>query len=103
MPICSVVITKPGYSTFCEALGQGLGVIAVERQGFAEAEVLMAGLKEHGWHRHLSLAAFLAGEWQLNTPLIPPTKQALPRGGEIEAAQFLLELLKTNNCEADCL
>ena len=100
MPICSVVITKPGYSTFCEALSQGLGVIAVERQGFAEAEVLMAGLKEHGWHRQLSLAAFLAGDWHLDTPLTPPTKPALTRGGEIEAAQFLVEILRTSNSEA---
>ena len=93
LPICGVVITKPGYSTFCEALGQGIGVIAVERQGFAEAEVLLEGLRNHGWHRCLSRGSFLKGEWQLDEPLIPPAKGPLAPGGEIEAARYLLEFL----------
>ena len=36
MPLCGRVLTKPGYSTFCEALSQGLGVHLVHREGFAE-------------------------------------------------------------------
>jgi hypothetical protein len=93
MPLCSVVITKPGYSTFCEALSQGLGVVAVHRESFAEAEVLMQGLQRHGWHRLLSRAAFLAGDWQLNRPLLAPLVGSLASGGEVKAAQILLNLL----------
>ena len=40
MPLCSRLITKPGYSSFCEAFSQGLGIHLVRRRGFAEAPIL---------------------------------------------------------------
>ena len=69
MPLCSRILTKPGYSTFCEALAQGLGVHLVRRQGFAEAPVLEAALQRHGWHRLLSREQLEQGDWQLDQPL----------------------------------
>ncbi len=97
MPLCSRVLTKPGYSTFCEALSQGLGLLVVERQGFSEAAVLQAGLQQHGWHRLLQRQAFLGGAWQLDQPLEPPLGSPLAKGGEIEGAALLLDQLQSHS------
>ncbi|MEB3234225.1 MAG: hypothetical protein VKM98_02255 [Cyanobacteriota bacterium] len=89
MPLCSRLITKPGYSSFCEALSQDLGIHLVARDGFAEAAVLQNDLKNHGWHRLLSREAFMAGAWQLDQPLLEPAIGPLPGGGAQQAAAAL--------------
>jgi len=86
MPLCSRLLTKPGYSTFCEALAAGIGVHLVRREGFAEAAVLERDLQRHGWHRLLSRRAFASGDWQLDQPLIAPRIGPLPSGGSEDAA-----------------
>ena len=93
MPLCSVVITKPGYSTFAEALSRDCGLIVVERHGFAEAEVLQKGLQHHGFHRLISRLAFEQGRWQLDQPLSAPLGQPLPTDGAVAASQFVLAAL----------
>ena len=93
MPLCSVVITKPGYSTFAEALSQNCSLIVVERHGFAEADVLQKGLQQHGFHRLLSRLAFEQGQWQLEQPLSAPLGQPLPTDGADAASQFVLAAL----------
>lgn len=95
LPLCARVITKPGYSTFCEALSLGVGVQLVQRQGFAEAPVLQADLQRHGWHRLLTRAQLEAGDWQLDQPLLPPTGEPLPMGGEQAAARHLQAIART--------
>ena len=92
LPLCGRVITKPGYSTFCEALSLGTGIHLVQRHGFAEAPVLEAALRRHGWHRLLSREQLERGDWQLDQPLLPPSTGPLPSGGEVDAAQRLREL-----------
>jgi hypothetical protein len=86
MPLCGRLITKPGYSSFCEAISQGLGIHLVAREGFAEAAVLERDLQRHGWHRLLSRRAFASGDWQLDQPLIDPRIGPLPSGGSEDAA-----------------
>jgi len=86
MPLCGRLITKPGYSSFCEALSQDVGIHLVERDGFAEAAVLQRDLQNHGHHRLLSREAFAAGLWQLDQPLLPPRIGPLPVGGSDQAA-----------------
>lgn len=90
MPLCSRLITKPGYSSFCEAFSQGLGIHLVRRSGFAEAPVLEEALRRHGHHRLLEPAAFEAGEWELDQPLLPPEGGPLAAEGASEAAEALL-------------
>lgn len=92
MQLCSRVITKPGYSTFCEALSQGLGVHLVHRDGFAEAPVLEAALQAHGHHRLLSRQQLQEGDWQLDRPLLPPSSDPLDRDGDDQAAAVLERL-----------
>jgi len=86
---CARLITKPGYSSFCEALSAGVGVHLVHREGFAEAPVLEAALMRHGWHRLLSQEQARQGDWQLDQPLHPPTGQPLASQGAAQAAEAL--------------
>ncbi|KRO92482.1 MAG: hypothetical protein ABR96_07630 [cyanobacterium BACL30 MAG-120619-bin27] len=86
---CARLITKPGYSFFCEALSAGVGVHLVHREGFAEAPVLEAALLRHGWHRLLSQEQARQGDWQLEQPLLPPTGEPLASDGAVQAAEAL--------------
>ena len=92
MPLVGRMITKPGFSSFCEAMSQGLGLHVVERHGFAEAAVLERDLRRHAPHRCLSQAAFYAGDWQLDQPLLPPQQGPLPLDGAAQAAAALAGL-----------
>jgi hypothetical protein len=92
MPLCSRLITKPGYSSFCEALSQGVGIHLVRRSGFAEAPVLEAVLRRHGHHRLLEPEAFERGGWELDQPLLAPSEGPLPNDGATTAALALVEL-----------
>ena len=92
MPLCSRVITKPGYSTFCEAMTMGLGVHLVHRDGFAEAQVLEVALQRHTPHRLLSRAQLEQGDWQLDRPLVPASGAGLSPDGPQQAARFLSAL-----------
>jgi len=89
MPHCRRLITKPGYSSFCEALELGLGIHVVHRNGFAEAAVLELALQRHGQHRLLSQGQWQRGEWQLDHPLVPPQGQPLLGGGCEQAAEAI--------------
>jgi hypothetical protein len=93
MPRCGRMLTKPGYSSFCEALSAGVGLHVVQREGFAEAAVLQAALQRHGWHRLLTQGALFSGDWQLDQPLLPPQAEPLPAVGTEQAAEALLKFL----------
>lgn len=92
MPLCRRMITKPGYSSFCEALSQGVGLHVVRREGFAEAAVLERALQCHGRHRLLTQEQLLSGDWQLDQPLIEPSGPPLARNGAEQAALALERL-----------
>jgi hypothetical protein len=90
MPLASRLITKAGYSSFCEAFSQSVGIHLVEREGFAEAAVLREDLRRHGHHRLLSKAQLHGGDWELNQPLLPPLQSPLRLdGAEIAAAALV--------------
>ena len=91
MRLCGRLITKPGYSSFCEALSQDVGIHLVHRDGFAEAPVLEEALQHHGWHRLLTQEAFRLGDWDLDQPLLPPSQGPLPKGGAEAAAREIAE------------
>lgn len=90
MPRCGRLITKPGYSSFCEALTAGVGIHLVHREGFAEAPVLAAALQRHGWHRLLSQPQLFSGDWQLDQPLLAPAELPLSVDGTEQAAAALV-------------
>lgn len=92
MPLSGRLITKPGYSSFCEAFCQGVGIHLVHREGFAEAPVLEQDLRNHGWHRLLSQEQFRRGDWQLDQPLLSPRHGPLPVDGAATAARAIVAL-----------
>ena len=92
LQLCGRVITKPGYSTFCEALSQDVGIQLVRREGFAEAPVLEAELQRYGWHRLMDRQQLECGDWQLDQPLLPPSRPPLARDGSRQAAAELQRL-----------
>jgi hypothetical protein len=94
MPLAARLITKPGYSSFCEAFSQGVGIHLVERQGFAEAPVLREALQDHGHHRLLSQDQLRHGAWELDQALVPPRRGPLPLDGAEAAARILLRQLE---------
>ncbi|MEO1003347.1 MAG: hypothetical protein AAFX65_09575 [Cyanobacteria bacterium J06638_7] len=89
---CGRLITKPGYSSFCEAMRYGVGIHLVHRSGFAEAPVLERDLQRHGWHRLLSQAQLRSGDWELDRPLLPPRQGPLPGDGARQAAEAIAAL-----------
>jgi hypothetical protein len=89
MPLAERLLTKPGYSSFCEAMSQQVGIHLVPRQGFAEAPVLEQALRDHGWHRLLDAQAFRCGAWELDQPLRPPGLGPLPVNGAPQAARAI--------------
>ena len=88
---CDRFVGKPGFSSFCEAMAQGVGLHVVERSGFAEASVLMEGLRRHGHHRCLSRVDLDAGAWQLDQPLLEPGDAPLSALGAHQAALALVD------------
>ena len=91
---CSRFLGKPGFSSFCEAMAQGVGLHVVERSGFAEALALIEGLQRHGQHRCLSRRELDAGEWRLDQPLLEPSDAPLSSRGAQEAASILVDWLE---------
>jgi hypothetical protein len=84
MPCCGQIISKPGFSTFAEALQLGLSIVTVTRSGFAETELLLNGLRDYGHHRILSNSEFFESNWDfLATPFTPPRKsEPILQGGK---------------------
>lgn len=88
MPLCDRVLSKPGYGTFSEACRQNVGVMTVQREGFSETPLLMAGLRQQLPHRILSDGDFFRGDWAfLREPLAPAESGVkLGQGGNGEVA-----------------
>jgi hypothetical protein len=73
MEVCGCLISKPGYSTFAEACRLDLPIISIVREGFAEAPILLAGLRDYARHQVIELADLYAGDWGfLRQPLVEP-------------------------------
>ena len=77
MPICGRVFSKPGYSTFSEALCCDTPIVSLTRQDFAEAEILLNGIQDYSYHQIVGTEDFFTGDWNfLTQDLLPPRKSA---------------------------
>ncbi|MEO0541234.1 MAG: glycosyl transferase [Cyanobacteria bacterium P01_A01_bin.105] len=73
MPVCDLILSKPGYSTFSEACRLEKAMITLPRADFAEAQLLLDGIQAHAYHRVVEPEAFFTGNWDfLRQPLIAP-------------------------------
>lgn len=95
MPLCGRVISKPGFSTFSEALRLDLPIVSIIREGFAESPVLLEGLQNYGYHQIITTADFFEGDWEfLRQPLQPPRfSQKLDKQGTEAIAQAVVHYL----------
>lgn len=96
MPLCGQIISKPGYSTFAEACRVEVPITSVERHGFAEAPVLIQGIKDRAHHKILTIEELYAGNWGfLDTPFTPPqTTQTFRKDGNEAIAHAILNHLQ---------
>ncbi|HEY9763155.1 MAG TPA: glycosyl transferase [Trichocoleus sp.] len=95
MPLCSRVVSKPGFSTYAEACRLDLPIITLTREEFAEAPVLIAGMADHSYHRILSHRAFFEGNWAFLTEPLSPPRQNTPvdKNGNEQIAQAIVSHL----------
>ncbi|MDY7013298.1 MAG: glycosyl transferase [Cyanobacteriota bacterium] len=98
MPFCGRIVSKPGYSTFSEALRLGVPVVSLTREGFAESPLLIEGIQDYAFHQILSPEEFFQSRWEfLHRPLQPPHQPtSLPGDGTDTIARTLI-----NACRAD--
>ncbi|MFB2973328.1 glycosyl transferase [Aerosakkonema sp. BLCC-F183] len=98
MPLCGRVISKPGYSTFSEALRLDVPIVTLTREGFAESPLLIEGIQNYGYHQIISPSEFFEGGWGfLHEPLKPPRQtQSLPKDGTEAIAQEIVNYLQNN-------
>jgi len=75
MPFVDRVVSKPGYSTFAEALRLDCPITSLTREDFAEAAVLLEGLRTYGKHQIITNDEFFQSNWDfLNQPCQPPSQ-----------------------------
>ncbi|MEG3968637.1 glycosyl transferase [Microcoleus sp. T2B6] len=93
MPVCGRLVSKPGYSTFAEALRLEIPVVSIRREGFAEAAVLLEGIQNYAEHQILTATEFFEGDWEfLRQPLHPPClSDKLDKNGTEDIAQAVVD------------
>ena len=92
MPLCGRVISKPGYSTFAEALRLETPLVSLTREGFAEAPVLLEGIVNYGYHQIITPADFFEGDWAFLHQSVqePRLSEKLDKQGSYTIAQALV-------------
>ncbi|MEL6580647.1 MAG: glycosyl transferase [Cyanobacteria bacterium J06621_12] len=95
MPICGRVVSKPGYSTFSEALCCDTPIVSLTRQGFAEAPILLNSIQDYSRHQIITTEEFFTGDWDfLHQPLLSPRKtERLNKDGASTIAQEISNYL----------
>ncbi|MBD2546802.1 glycosyl transferase [Planktothricoides raciborskii] len=93
MPVCGRVISKPGYSTFAEALRLEVPLVSLLREGFAESPLLISGIKNYGLHQIITPAEFFESEWEFlrQDPEPPKTSNVLAKDGSQAIAQAVVD------------
>ncbi len=95
MPLCSRIIGKPGYGTFSEAGRLGVPLVALTREEFAEAPLLMNALPRLVEHRIVEAADFLSRPWSwLEEPLQPREGEAIAPDGNDTVAEAIADRLR---------
>jgi hypothetical protein len=97
MPLCGRVVSKPGFSTYAEALRLEIPIISLSRKGFAEAPILEASLKNYSPHQIISPADFYEGNWEfIKQPMNPPIlSKKLDKTGNETIARAVVNWLQS--------
>ncbi|MCX8079184.1 MAG: glycosyl transferase [Geminocystis sp.] len=95
MPLCGKVVCKPGFSTFAESMCLDVPIISLTRDGFAEAHILLEGLRQYSYHRIIQWQEFFHGNWDfLKKDVLPPlsNKKIDKQGADYIAREIALFL-----------
>lgn len=98
---CDVVLTKPGYGTFCEAAVNGTPVLFVPRPDWPESPHMIDWLSAHGRCRPIAsndLFDPVLLQGQLQSLFSSPCKPLVRPTGAEEGAEVLLEALRGLGC-----
>ena len=97
MPLCGRVVSKPGYSTFAEALRLDIPIVSLNREGFAEAPLLLEGIQNYAYHQILTPAEFFQGNWEFlrYSPQPPKQSRTLPKDGAEAIAQSVVSYFQS--------
>jgi hypothetical protein len=92
MPLCGRVMSKPGHSTFSEALRLGTPIVSLTREGFVESFILLDGIRDYAYHQILTPEEFSQGDWEfLRHPLQPPRlSQTVAKDGTEAIARMVV-------------
>jgi len=97
MASTDVLMTKPGYASFVEAVAMGTPVVYVRRYNFADEGILVEYVRRYGRGIELSAAQFSNGPWhdalERAIKLPPPQEPPPAPTGQREAAQVLAKYL----------
>lgn len=98
MPLCGRVVSKPGYSTFAEALRLNIPIVSLPREDFAEAPILLEGIQNYADHQILMLGEFFEGNWQFlnSSPQPPRASQRVAIDGAEAIAQTIVSYFQTH-------
>ncbi|MEC4894646.1 MAG: glycosyl transferase [Oscillatoria sp. PMC 1051.18] len=92
MPFCGRIVSKPGYSTFAEALRLDVPIVSLIREDFAEASLLLEGIQNYSYHQILTLEEFFASDWQFlhQSPSPPRQDSILDKNGTEAIAKAIV-------------
>ncbi|MBP0020636.1 MAG: glycosyl transferase [Cyanobacteria bacterium SBLK] len=98
MPFCDRIVSKPGFSTFSEALRLNVPIASITRAGFAEAALLVEGLKNYGRHQIIPPESFFAGDWDFlsRSPEPPRETTSLAKDGTETIAKAIVDYLQNS-------
>lgn len=97
IPFCGRVISKPGYSTFAEALRVGTPISSLTRRDFAESALLIQGIQDYSYHQVLTDEEFFEKGWEFLHQAPQPTKrsQEIDKNGNEAIAQDILDYFQS--------
>ncbi len=98
MPLCGRVFSKPGFSTFSEAMRLDVPIISLTRNDFAEASVLLEGIRNYSYHQIIETEQFYQDNWEffLEDPSQPLTNITLKKDGDEVIAQAVMDYFKND-------
>ena len=96
MPLCSRVVSKPGFSTFSEACRFEVPIVTITRKDFAEGPILVKNLQDYSYHQILEPEALVTGTWQFlkEAPIPPRNPQIISKTGNLEIAKAIVDHLE---------
>ncbi|OSO93968.1 glycosyl transferase [Cylindrospermopsis raciborskii CENA303] len=99
MPICGKIVSKPGYSTFAEAILLGVPIITIPRDEFAEGVFLLEGIENYHHHQIIHPRELFGGDWDFlhESPQPPKQSQPIDKNGNETLAKAVINYLQESS------